>query len=309
MKTPLIHLFTLSILAFSSAFAAQHSFIAIGDMPYGGKPEDHAKFQRVIDRINQIQPAFTVHIGDIKSGSTVCSDEALLKVKDMLNTISPALIYTPGDNEWTDCHREKAGKFNPLERLEFVRKNFFQNGMSLGVKPVKLESESENSQYSKFVENTRWNKDGVQYFTLHIIGSDNNLQRNLESAQEYFERNAANLAWLKDSFQKAATSNAKAVVLFLQADMLSVYSPGFTDTLAELKTQAAAFKKPVLLVHGDSHTFVIDRPFNTDADNTVPQLTRLQVPGDGRVYGIQVNIDTEDAGVFSFKPVVVLENQ
>ncbi|GEM48927.1 hypothetical protein [Deinococcus cellulosilyticus] len=306
MKTPLI---TLSILAFSSAFAARHSFIAIGDMPYGGKPEDYAKFQRLIDRINQIQPAFTVHIGDIKSGSTPCTDEELLKVKGMLNSISPVLVYTPGDNEWTDCHREKAGKYNPLERLEFLRKNYFQNGMSLGKTPVKLESQSENTAFAKFVENTRWDRDGIQYATLHVIGSDNNLQRNLEAAQEYFERNAANLAWLKGTFQKATSTGAKAVVLFMQADMINTVSPGFADTLATLKSEAAAFKKPVLLVHGDSHIFIIDRPFNTDADNSVPHLTRLEVPGDGRVYGIQVNVDTEDASVFSFKPVVVPENQ
>lgn len=303
------HLISLSILVLSQAFAAQHTFIAIGDTPYGLKPEDYAKLERLIGRINQIQPAFTVHVGDVKNGSTPCSDEVILKSRDMLNTFKNPLIYTPGDNEWTDCHREKAGKYNPLERLTFVRKNFFQNGMSLGQSPVKLDSQSANALYSKFVENTRWDRDGVQYVTLHVIGSDNNLQRNLESAQEFFERNTANMAWLKETFQKASSNNAKALVLFMQADMLSALSPGFTDMLAELKTQVAAFKKPVLLVHGDSHVFTIDRPFNTDADNSAPNLTRLEVPGDGRVYGIQVGIDTEDAGVFSFKPVMVAENQ
>lgn len=302
-------LLALSLFSIGGALAAQHSFIAIGDMPYGLKPEDYAKFDRLIARINQIQPSFTVHIGDIKSGSTPCSDENILKVKSMMNTIKGPVVYTPGDNEWTDCHREKAGKFNPLERLDFLRKNFFQGGLSLGQNPIKLQNQSENSQFSKFVENTRWTQDAVQYATLHVIGSDNNLQRNLEAAQEHFERNTANLAWLKDTFQKATTENARAVVLFMQADMLSAYSAGFSDTLNELKAQAAAFKKPVLLVHGDSHVFIIDRPFDTDTDKTAPLVTRLEVPGDGRVYGVQVTIDTEDPGVFSFKPVVVPENQ
>ena len=40
------------------------------------------------------------------------------------------LVHTPGDNEWTDCYRKKAGEFDPLERLAKVRAMFFPDGNS-----------------------------------------------------------------------------------------------------------------------------------------------------------------------------------
>src|SRR5690606_35598316 len=45
------------------------------------------------------------------------------------------LVYTPGDNEWTDCHRSRAGGFDPLERLAALRSLFFARGEALGGKP------------------------------------------------------------------------------------------------------------------------------------------------------------------------------
>ena len=33
------------------------------------------------------------------------------------NNFEAPFIYTPGDNEWTDCHRENNGSFDPIERL------------------------------------------------------------------------------------------------------------------------------------------------------------------------------------------------
>ena len=35
------------------------------------------------------------------------------------------MIYVPGDNEWTDCHRANNGGYDPLERLAFLRAMFY----------------------------------------------------------------------------------------------------------------------------------------------------------------------------------------
>ena len=35
-----------------------------------------------------------------------------------LSNLRGPVIYTPGDNEWTDCHRVNNGGYNPLERLD-----------------------------------------------------------------------------------------------------------------------------------------------------------------------------------------------
>ncbi len=130
----------------SSATAAESvggdnafSFVALGDMPYN-LPGDYVKFDRLIAAINTMKPAFTLHMGDIKSGGTPCSDEVLKKSYDQMQTFAGALIYTIGDNEWTDCHRKAAGSFDPRERLAKVREMFFTTpNKSLGKTPIDVE--------------------------------------------------------------------------------------------------------------------------------------------------------------------------
>ena len=52
-------------------------FVALGDMPYGDPDVVFGPYKSLITVINRKVPAFTVHLGDIKSGSTTCSDQAL----------------------------------------------------------------------------------------------------------------------------------------------------------------------------------------------------------------------------------------
>lgn len=120
---------TFSALALTSAlifpvsgFAQSFTFAAIGDVPYG----PHEEFAALIDKINTQSLAFTIHVGDIKSGSTVCSDETFLSVRRLFDRFNRALVYTPGDNEWTDCHRLNNGRYDPLERLEKIRQLFLR---------------------------------------------------------------------------------------------------------------------------------------------------------------------------------------
>lgn len=297
-------------LALSPALAERFSFVAIGDMPYG----EMAPFERLIEVVNAAKPSFAVHVGDIKSGSSPCTDEYVLKVRDLFNTFAMPLIYTPGDNEWTDCHREKAGKFDPLERLAFVRRTFFPSNQSFGVQKLTLEPQSADPKYTKFVENRRWSLGGVLFATLHVVGSNNNLQRNQAAVNEYIERNAANLAWLESTFAKASAEGVKAVVLFQQADMMFEETnedkrSGFSETLALLKEKIKAFGKPVLLVHGDSHSFIVDNPWYRETDSSnLGNFIRLEVYGSARVHAVQVNVDTDTVGVFSFQPLMVAQN-
>ena len=41
-------------------------------------------------------------------------------------------MFTPGDNDWTDCDRPSNGGFNSLERLDHERQVFFSTPFSLG---------------------------------------------------------------------------------------------------------------------------------------------------------------------------------
>jgi hypothetical protein len=99
-------------------------FALIGDLPY--RPGQGEKFDTMIDELNSEKVALTIHVGDIKSGSSRCDDEVYETEYARFNTFRQPLVYTPGDNEWTDCHRVAAGAYDPLERLAFLRVVFLR---------------------------------------------------------------------------------------------------------------------------------------------------------------------------------------
>src|SRR5688572_3354367 len=143
------------------AAAASFSFAALGDMPYL-LPEDFERFARLITRINAARPAFTIHVGDIKPGNTRCSDEHFAKISEMFATFERPLIYTPGDNEWTDCHRPDNGGYDPLERLAKLRELFFAHAaQSLGREKIALEhqgADARDATHNAYIENRRWER-------------------------------------------------------------------------------------------------------------------------------------------------------
>jgi adenosine deaminase len=86
--------YLLLFLFLSLQISAQNkkfSFIAFGDMPYH-VPEDYPKFERVIQRINQEKPAFTVHVGDFKSGSSLCTNEYFERMRTYFTTFEQAMV-------------------------------------------------------------------------------------------------------------------------------------------------------------------------------------------------------------------------
>jgi hypothetical protein len=262
----------------------------------------------LIERINQDAPAFSVHIGDFKSGSTHCSDEEFANQLAHFQRFKGAVVYTPGDNEWTDCHRTNNGQFDPLERLTALRQRFFTPGLSLGEKPMPVQNQSvDSSAFGRYVENVRWLHQGVMFATVHIVGSNNNLEsRDIAASREFFERDAANIAWIQATFEQAQLQQASALVFAFQADVLenktqwedfpswSGYRSSMGETLLPL---AKKWGKPVLVVHGDSHQFRIDQPFKLEK-KPLANVTRLIVPGASDVRAVKVTV--KDAS-FSFE--------
>ena len=305
----------LAIICSLSAFAQPFKFVALGDMPYN-IPDDYVRYERLINDINKINPSFTIFIGDTKSGSSPCSDEYNLIVKKYFDQFSEPLIYSIGDNEWTDCHRPNAGSYDPIERLQGVRKTFFGSAMSLGKKRLQLSRQADlDSRYAKYVENSMWVKNHFLFVNLHITGSNNNFERDDSAKQEYYARNQANLSWIDQAFKLATSKKYSGIVLFYQADMF--YSPtqatdltsGYRDTLQTLTTHAQAFKKPVLLIHGDSHRLIIDQPLKSiEQKNILENVLRLQVMGAEQVQAVEVQVNPAAQQPFSFTPILIREN-
>ena len=238
------------------------TFALIGDMPYGA--EGDLKFPNVIADINADRRlSFIAHDGDIKNGSSLCTDEMFANRLDLFNQFRRPVIYIPGDNEWTDCHRANNGAYDPLERLAFLRSMFYPGDQSLGRQTMTLQRQSDDPAFASYPENVQW-VENVIFAGLHIVGSNNNLGRTPAADQEYAARNAANLAWLHDVFERARQDELRAVMLIIQANPLfevpAVQRTGFNDFLRDLEAEVIAFGRPVVLVHGDSHYFRIDKP-------------------------------------------------
>ena len=311
--------FIIWVLAFSCGLYAQTTqsfgFIALGDMPYK-LPDDEVRYERLISEINKIDPSFSIFIGDTKSGSTPCSDEYNLKVKDNFNQFSSPLIYSIGDNEWTDCHRPAAGGYDPLERLDSLRSNFFNTNLSFGKRQISLTRQGDvDPEYKKFIENSYWVKNRILFVNLHIVGSNNNFERDEAAKAEYRERNLANLAWIKQMFTLAKSNQYAAIVFAYQADMF--YSPnqatnsesGYRDTLQALSYGAQEFKKPLLLIHGDSHRLIIDKPLKTVGQkHLLENVLRLQVMGADQVQAVLINVNPQAEQPFSFQPLLLKQN-
>jgi hypothetical protein len=301
------------VLSLSQPAAADtFRFAVLGDMPYGDKAITLPRFAALITAINARKPAFTLHIGDFKSSRIPCSDAVFQEQLDFMNTFEQALVYTPGDNEWTDCHRADAGKFDVLERLARLRTMFFPSPASLGKTPIALERQGDVSQQHKpFVENVRFARSAVQFMTLHVVGSNNGFEpRDRRAAMEAFDRDEANVAWLRDTFAKARADGAKAVVVAIQADMFEfdfghfgkdehLTHSGFRNVAEMLVSETRAFAGPVLLIYGDSHNFRVHTPFRKRA----PALLALEVFGADQMHAVEVGVDTDDPAVFSFRPI------
>ncbi len=299
---------TFSVLALTSAlifpvsgFAQSFTFAAIGDVPYG----PHEEFAALVDKINTQSLAFTIHVGDIKSGSTVCSDETFLSVRRLFDRFNRALVYTPGDNEWTDCHRLNNGRYDPLERLEKIRQLFFASNESLGKQRLSLQTQSSQKSFTSYVENRRWSQGKVRFATLHLVGSNNNLQPGLPSSSEFAAREHANIAWLRETFAEARANMDVAIVLAMQADTFfgePRKGSGFVRWNVALAEEVAAWGKPVLLIQGDTHQYLIDNPLKDASGKPLRQLVRVVVPGEREADAVLIDVDTTDAVTpFRFK--------
>ena len=301
--------FLLVFLFLSLQLSAQNkkfSFIAFGDMPYR-VPEDYPKFERVIQRINQEKPAFTVHVGDFKSGSSLCTNDYFERMRTYFTTFEQAMVYTPGDNEWTDCDRKLAGEYVPEERLAVLRKLFFAKPVSFGKKPMKLFSQAQIPGFETFVENNSWTHEGIQFATIHLVGSNNHFKTDSLANVEFVAREKANLAWLDYLFAQA--ENQKAIVLVTQADMFYMGmkpSKGFEKIVDKLTVLSQAYKKPVLWVNGDSHRFITDKPLLINNQKvTVMNFTRVQVFGDGEMAAVKITYDPKASQLFVVEQLMI----
>jgi len=277
-------------------------FGVIGDYPYGA--EDVPKFDRLIEAVNAEAPALVLHVGDV--GARVCTDADLATSLAAIGRLAMPVVYTPGDNEWTDCHESG---IDPLPRLARVRQLFFPSDQSLGRKTLTVTRQS-----AAFPENSRLSFGGVTFVAVHQVGSNNGTGRTPESDAEAAARTTANLGWIHAGFQAAVSDASKGIVLFFQADPnFDLYRLGVrnahTEFLRTIEREAILYKRPVLLIHGDTHFFRLDKALYGSGDGKpIENVTRLENFGEHEVHWSRVTVDPAGPELFTFSPAIVAAN-
>lgn len=232
-----------------------------GDAPYGTTPTDNGELIASPAFVSSINAdpdvSLVLHVGDIHSGKQYCTLGYDQSIYDLWTAFQDPLVYTPGDNEWTDCHKtgEGGGAYdatlgrivfktdlagnlldyaggNPIANLELVRSIFFARpGITLGnSKLVLSQAYAYNRAYpadANYVENVMWVQSGVLFVAVNIPGGSNNDQdiwygaptMSTDQAQDISDRTGADIRWLDAAFTVAKYLRLKAVVIQTQADM------------------------------------------------------------------------------------------
>ncbi len=246
------------------------AFALIGDVPY------NALEVRVLEAVFasfDADLAFALHVGDIKASWEPCSDSLLDRRLALLETSPVPLVYVPGDNEWTDCGRARAGGFDPRERLDWLRRRAFGgNRPASSPSPAPASSASSLAAYERqsdrytggLPENRRWRHRRVRFVMLNLPGSNDGLNADGLGRSDREQRMQANAQWLRDSYRLAAEEDATAIVVAVHANPrygaarrfgIDAYQP-FRSLL---RAASDGFAGPTLLLHGDTHSHRVEQ--------------------------------------------------
>lgn len=320
----------LAVTGFQPAIAGDSDSQAfelalIGDAPYGVPIDaDAPKLERMTREINnQSNLRWVLHAGDIKSQGAPCSKAMYEDRLARLQRFDAPVVLTPGDNDWTDCHSAE-GDWRTLQRLAKLREVFFAEPVkAIGEASMNLTSQAEEPTDEGVPENVRWQYRGVMFATVHMTGSLNGTRdyegRGAEHDAEVAQRTQAGVAWVNAIFDAAEADDAKGVLVLTHAnpgigrkgadDIPDVFI-GFLDTLRQ---RAVDFDNPVVLAHGDTHYFRVDKPLlpklRSEKDEPgvtmLGNFTRVESFGEPMVHWVRITVDPSDPEVFSFEQELV----
>ena len=282
------------------------SFALMGDTPYNDA--EVRALDALIDDMNARDLAFVVHVGDITSGRGPCTDAWFKARQRQYQRLRHPFILLPGDNDWVDCHRSG---FDPMERLDKMRRLFHSGDESIGQRTIRLERQSSNPLFAEYREHVRWIAADVVFIGLNVQGSNNNLGRTPAMDEEHRWRMVAVLAWLDEGMTLARERRLAGAVIMVQANpnfearyrRRAGVGDGFEVFREALRAHALRFGRPILFVHGDTHLYEQDRPPNDPSTGKpIENFVRVGVPGSPQVRWLKAGISRERSGVFAIAP-------
>lgn len=305
------------LLSLTSARALSESsddsplpFVVVGDMPYT-EAEEIALNGPIYEAIQLASVPLLLHLGDLKSGGDACSLSFFrIRYTQLMNLLPGRTVYTPGDNEWTDCDRDTLS--DPVSELDMLAEIRTVISAKDPAYPVDWNLTSQPG----YPENHRWKTADIQFVSLHIVGTNNGRNQIVgsdpgETLNAVGQRDAANLEWLRQAFLQARDDKAQAIVISHHADITQVKYPGVpcTDDHPEkcdayleyrqlLTGLAEEFRgeqgelKPVLVIHGDTHEYCMAQDLGSD------NIWRLNAWGDFKIPAdatwVEVDTDNEE---------------
>jgi chitodextrinase len=220
------------------------TFSVIGDIPYDGKEDLFLEY--VDDHNRKSSSRLFFHVGDIKSQSDACPEFHYEQTFDILTRLAVPSFIVPGDNEWNDCADPDAAW--ALWETWFT--DFEQNFCG----PPAVEAQAVRHENFAFVRN------GVLFVGLNLVGGSS------PDRDERDERLQDDADWVEVQFTSKA-SQVRAAVLLAHAER-----SGSRDLFFDqFDASAAAFGKPVLFIHGDTH----DWAYNTGWG--APNVSRISI--------------------------------
>ncbi len=239
-------------------------FAVLGNLPAGAANE--AAGRTMLAALAGAPVEFVLDTGNLKLASEPCSDALLRSRVDLLNSSPRPLILIPGANDWVTCQRPEAGGYDPLERLDFLREQFFEGSQSLGQKPLALTRESNVTRFRQFRENIEWQVGPVLFVGLNVSSDGNHFLAGGGRNGEFEDRAVANRYWLEHALRVTQRRRTEAVVIVIQGDpgwaapvrrrafawldfgAATPHDP-YLDFKHDLLKFAQQFNGPVLLIH------------------------------------------------------------
>ena len=269
---------------------------------------ENARHRRLLADVESAGVDWLIHVGDLFWGS--CSDESLRDRRTLLDELALPVVYTPGDNEWTDCHQARTGGHDPLERLDAVRRIFFDDpATSLGGRPMPVTAQASTPGFADFPENVLWARGGFVFATLHIVGSHNGTAlfdgRTDAHDEEVRRRTDAAIQWLDHTFATARGDGASGVVLVAHGNV-RLEGGGddgpYRPFVAALERHVSEFTGPILFIHGDTHEQRVDQPLRDAFGAVHGNFTRLETFGSPDIGWVRVVVDTVGGRFVEYEP-------
>lgn len=272
-----------------SVWASSLTFALFGDVYM--TPEHQGYLKGMLADMASKGSDLAISTGGLKPADQSCQDKNLLAAYPVFAAAPLPLFYVPGDAEWLLCGKSANGNYAPEERLNLLRKTFYQSDRSLGQKSLPLIRQAD------YPEHMRWQSGPALFITLSSPADIRFDRKNAEAAQSVQNRTDAVISWIKEAYSEARKQDISMLVMVMPRevnfDAVDPKAQGDKNLLADLiRSETTEFPGQVLMVHGGNGVHRIDQPI-TNPDNELPlqNFTRVETYGALQQGWVQVRIE------------------